>query len=55
MLLNAYIEIQIRKGCVSGGGGVKIAEQFFHYILDNGFRSIKLKERLNIKDTTLTG
>lgn len=54
MLLNAYIEIQISKGCVSGGG-VKIAEQFFHYILDNGFRSIKLKERLNIKDTTLTG
>lgn len=41
MLLNAYIEIQIRNGCVSGGGGVKIAEQFFHYILDNGFRSIE--------------
>lgn len=23
MLLNAYIEIQIRKGCVSGGGGLR--------------------------------
>lgn len=31
MLLNAYIEIQIRKGCVSGGGGVKITEQFLSH------------------------